>query len=58
MVNVISILGLSSSVGITASGIMTLIAIFLYSGLQEFDRLVRRFANRRSGAGPTAVPAE
>ena len=58
MVNVISILGLSSSVGITASGIMTLIAIFLYSGLQEFDRLVRRFANRRRGAGPTAVPAE
>ena len=32
MVNVISILGLSASVGVIASGLMTLLAIFLYSG--------------------------
>ena len=55
MVNVISILGLSASVGIIASGVMTLIAIFLYSGLAEFDRLFRsvgrRAANKRAAAG-------
>jgi ribose transport system ATP-binding protein len=56
MVNVISILGLSSSVGIIASGIMTLAAIFLYSGLKEFDRLIRRFT--KAGRGAIAVPAE
>jgi ribose transport system ATP-binding protein len=56
MVNVISILGLSSSVGIIASGAMTLFAIFLYSGLKDFDRLIRRFTRTRRG--PTAVPAE
>lgn len=56
MVNVISILGLSSSVGIVASGIMTLLAIFLYSGLKEFDRLIRSFTRARRD--PVAVPAE
>lgn len=56
MVNVISILGLSSSVGIVASGAMTLVAIFLYTGLKEFDRLVRRFAGARRGAA--VAPAE
>jgi ribose transport system ATP-binding protein len=56
MVNVISILGLSSSVGIIASGVMTLVAIFLYSGLKEFDRLIRRFTRARRGTA--AVPAE
>jgi len=56
MVNVISILGLSSSVGIIASGIMTLAAIFLYSGLKEFDRLIRRFTKAERGA--IAVHAE
>jgi ribose transport system ATP-binding protein len=57
MVNVISILGLSSSVGIIASGVMTLIAIFLYTGLKEFDRLVRQFAGRRRATSAVA-PAE
>lgn len=56
MVNVISILGLSSSVGIIASGIMTLAAIFLYSGLKEFDRLIRRFT--KTGRGVIAAYAE
>ena len=46
MVNIISILGLSASVGIIASGLMTLIAIFLYSGLGEFDRITRGLAKR------------
>ena len=48
MVNVISILGLSSSVGVIASGLMTLLAIFLYSGLAEFDRGLRRMLRRRN----------
>ena len=56
MVNVISILGLSSSVGIIASGVMTLVAIFLYSGLKDFDGLIRRFTRARRGT--VAMPAE
>jgi ribose transport system ATP-binding protein len=59
MVNVISILGLSASVGIIASGVMTLIAIFLYSGLAETDRLLRvigrRTANRRAAAAGAPI---
>ena len=47
MVNVISILGLNSSVGVIASGLMTLLAVFLYSGIGEFDRLVRKIIRRR-----------
>lgn len=50
-INVISILGLSASVGVIASGIMTLLAIFLYSGVAEIDRIVdglrRTFAARQ-----------
>jgi ribose transport system ATP-binding protein len=42
MVNVLSLLGLSASVGVIASGIMTLTAIFLYSGLSELQHLWRR----------------
>lgn len=42
MINVISLLGLSSSVGVIASGLMTLAAIFLYSGLGEFEQLVKQ----------------
>jgi ribose transport system ATP-binding protein len=56
MVNVISILGLSSSVGVIASGLMTLLAIFLYSGLAEFDRGLRRLLRSRRRA--SAAPAE
>lgn len=41
MINIISLLGLSSAFGVIASGIMTLAAIFLYSGLLEFKRLVK-----------------
>jgi ribose transport system ATP-binding protein len=57
MINVISILGLSSAVGIIASGVMTLMAIFFYSGLTEIDRLFRRvFEHRR--APLVSTPAE
>lgn len=56
MVNVISILGLSASVGVIASGLMTLLAIFLYSGLAEFDRGLRRVLRGRNT--PTSMPAE
>lgn len=56
MVNVISILGLSASMGVIASGVMTLIAIFLYSGLAEIRHALRRRALRR-GPG-VAVAAE
>jgi ribose transport system ATP-binding protein len=55
MVNVISILGLSSAVGVIASGIMTLVAIFLYSGLTEFERLVKRLFRPTARAAPVAA---
>jgi ribose transport system ATP-binding protein len=55
-INVISILGLSASVGVIASGIMTLFAIFLYSGLGEIDRLVKLVRRGRPQAG--LAPAE
>jgi ribose transport system ATP-binding protein len=57
MINVISILGLSSAVGVIASGAMTLMAVFFYSGLAEIDRMLRKvFAARR--ALPGTAPAE
>ena len=57
MINVISILGLSSAVGVIASGAMTLMAIFFYSGLAEVDRMLRKvFAPRRPLPG--TAPAE
>lgn len=56
MINVISILGLSSSVGVIASGLMTLVSVFLYSGLKEFERLVRGLRRRRRPAA--LAPAE
>ncbi len=55
MINVISILGLSSAVGVIASGAMTLMAIFFYSGLAEVDNLLRKLIVRRRRA---PVPAE
>lgn len=55
-INVISILGLSASVGVIASGIMTLFAIFLYSGLGEIDRLVKLL--RRGRPHSRLAPAE
>ncbi len=54
-INVISILGLSASVGVIASGIMTLLAIFLYTGLGEVERVLKSF--RRPPAAKPA-PAE
>ncbi len=56
MVNVISILGLSSAVGVIASGIMTLVAIFLYSGLTEFERVIKGLFRPAARAVP--LPAE
>ncbi|MBB5751326.1 ATP-binding cassette domain-containing protein [Prosthecomicrobium pneumaticum] len=55
MINVISILGLSSSVGVIASGAMTLLAIFLYSGLKEFEQLLRGLRRRKSPAALAAA---
>jgi len=55
MVNVITLLGLSTAFGIIASGAMTLLAIFLYSGLGEFERLVSRVLRKR---GTVMAPAE
>jgi ribose transport system ATP-binding protein len=57
MINVISILGLSTAVGVIASGVMTLMAIFFYSGLAEVDRMLRRlFEPKRASLVPN--PAE
>ncbi len=39
-VNIVSILGLSTSVGIIISGTLTLLAVFLYSGLGSLERLL------------------
>ena len=50
MINVISILGLSAAVGVIASGAMTLLAVFLFTGLGEIDRLRRRFRRSRASA--------
>lgn len=55
MINVISILGLSAAVGVIASGTMTLLAIFLFTGLGEIDRLRRRLRRSRT---VTTVAAE
>jgi ribose transport system ATP-binding protein len=58
MINVLSILGLSSAMGVIASGTLTLLAIFLYSGLREIDRLMRRLHRARAGRRAAATPAE
>jgi ribose transport system ATP-binding protein len=50
MMNVLSLLGLSAAVGVIASGIMTLTAIFLYSGLGELQHLLRRALRTRPAA--------
>ena len=47
MTNVISVLGLNSALGVVASGIMTLVAIVLYSGLPGLGRLLRPFAKSK-----------
>jgi ribose transport system ATP-binding protein len=41
-VNVISLLGLNTAVGIIVSGALTLFAVFIYSGLKPAELLVRR----------------
>ena len=47
MVNVITLLGLSTAFGIIAGGVMTLLAIFLYSGLGELEALLLSALRRR-----------
>lgn len=54
-INVISILGLRVSVGVIASGVMTILAIFLYTGLAEVGRLRNSLARRMRA--PTPAPA-
>tara|TARA_R110002126_G_scaffold291803_1_gene459367 strand:+ start:193905 stop:196469 length:2565 start_codon:yes stop_codon:yes gene_type:complete len=46
-INVISILGLSASVGVIASGIMTLLAVFLYTGFSELEKVLASLRRRR-----------
>jgi ribose transport system ATP-binding protein len=56
VVNVISLLGLNTAVGIIVTGALTLFAVFLYSGLRPAQRLLRRlFAPHPH---PRAVSAE
>jgi ribose transport system ATP-binding protein len=56
VVNVISLLGLNTAVGIIVTGALTLFAVFLYSGLKPARRLLRRlFAPRPQ---PRILPAE
>jgi ribose transport system ATP-binding protein len=57
MMNVISILGLSAAVAVIASGAMTLMAIFFYSGLAEVDCLLRRVFSRKRPS-VVSTPAE
>ena len=40
--NIISLLGLNTAVGIIVSGVLTLLAVFLYSGLKPAEALFRR----------------
>ncbi|EAR51825.1 sugar ABC transporter ATP-binding protein [Oceanicola granulosus HTCC2516] len=47
-INVISILGLSASVGVIASGAMTLLAVFLYTGFSELEKLLAAGRRRRA----------
>ncbi|WP_431324687.1 ATP-binding cassette domain-containing protein [Rhizobium sp. YTU87027] len=47
MTNVISVLGLNSAFGVIASGAMTLIAIFLYTGASGFDRLLKGLSKQK-----------
>jgi ribose transport system ATP-binding protein len=46
-INVISIVGLSASVGVIASGLMTLLAVFLYSGILELEKIGEALRRRR-----------
>ncbi|AQZ49641.1 ATP-binding cassette domain-containing protein [Martelella mediterranea] len=52
MVNVITLLGLSTAFGIIAGGVMTLLAIFLYSGLGELEALLLSAMRRRRVVAP------
>lgn len=51
MTNVISVLGLNSAFGVIASGLMTLVAILLYTGASGFDRMFQTFTKSRRTAG-------
>ncbi len=50
-VNVISLLGFNTAVGIIASGVLTLLAVFLYSGLKPAEQLAKRVVRRLRGPG-------
>jgi ribose transport system ATP-binding protein len=53
-VNVISLLGLNTAVGIIVSGALTLFAVFIYSGLKPAEQLVRRMLDRMRSPQPAA----
>lgn len=53
-VNVISLLGLNTAVGIIVSGALTLFAVFIYSGLKPAEQLVRRLLDRMRSPHPAA----
>lgn len=53
--NVISMLGLPAPVGVIASGLLTLLAIFLYTGLGEIHGLLRRLTSRARIGGPVGA---
>jgi ribose transport system ATP-binding protein len=56
-VNVISLLGLNTAVGIIVSGALTLFAVFIYSGLKPAELLIRRiFDSLRRPASAAQVP--
>ena len=56
-VNIISLLGLNTAVGIIVSGVLTLLAVFLYSGLKPAEALFRRMTEtmRRPPAKASAA---
>lgn len=47
-VNVVSLLGFNTAVGVILSGALTLLAVFLYSGLKPAEMAIRRLAQRLS----------
>jgi ribose transport system ATP-binding protein len=56
-VNVVSLVGFNTAVGVIASGALTLIAVFLYSGLRPAEQAIRRLM-RRLRRSPAAAAAQ
>jgi ribose transport system ATP-binding protein len=54
MVNIVSLLGLNTAVGIIVSGALTLFAVFIYSGLKPAELLVRRAIEALGRRSPAA----